>query len=206
MLTNLVSFIYVFFFLNLYLSRGLTLICISGITHHFLTVISSPLLAPWPLTFKPSEREMPQFNPPCYHPFLHDREGESSEREDREIVRKEENKIVWKIHQFFIHFHLGRENPLTAINRSSCCHTVSTWRLLEGLLDYRALEPRQKTNPPPHTYTHHFHLPSITTYCNHFTNTFTVQSLGKKICLFYSRKYQMVSWKWSITQHLINCH
>lgn len=122
---------------------------------------------------------MPQFNPPCYHPFLHDREGESSEREDREIVRKEENKIVWKIHQFFIHFHLGRENPLTAINRSSCCHTVSTWRLLEGLLDYRALEPRQKTNPPPHTYTHHF---PFAKYHN------LLQSLHKYI-------YSAVAWK-----------
>lgn len=35
---------------------------------------------------------------------------------------KGKNKIIWRLHQFFMNFHLDWESPLTAIDRSSCCH------------------------------------------------------------------------------------
>lgn len=32
------------------------------------------------------------------------------------------SKISWRLHQFFMNFHLNWESLLTAIDRSGCCH------------------------------------------------------------------------------------
>lgn len=82
-----------------------------------------------PLTFKPFEKEMPPFDPPppLSHPLLYDREGLSTERKAKKWCEKgKKNKIIWRLHKFFMNFHLSWESLLTPINRSSCCHTVST--------------------------------------------------------------------------------
>lgn len=76
------------------------------------------------------------------------RERENTEEERlRNRVRRKKNKIIEKVHQFFMNFHLEWERPLTAIDRSSCCHTVSTWGPLEGPREGRAVDQKQRPTP-----------------------------------------------------------
>jgi len=69
-------------------------------------------------------------------------------RKAKKQYERRKNKIIWRHHTFFMNFHSDWESPLTGIDRSSCCHTVSTWGCWEALMKAGDWI-RGREQPPP---------------------------------------------------------
>lgn len=100
------------------------IICVLLFLHLANSFLSPCLLAFWPLTHQPLSHSSTQCicsTPSAAKPILHERAQNITAKKQYE---KGKNKIIWRLHQFFMNFHLDQESPLTAIDRSSCCHAV----------------------------------------------------------------------------------